>query len=76
MHCYRTLCDSPIELIIAVDSKDLYSALRVQGLSTDKLMPGDIKVIRYELETFAVLTLIWISGKLTLAEIGTNFDIP
>lgn len=73
-HCYRTLRDLPMNLIISVDSKDLYSALSTQRLSTDKAMRGEIGIIRYEFEIGAISEHIWIPGKLNTVETRTKFD--
>lgn len=63
-----------IDLIIVVDSKDLYTTLTTKRQSIDRSVPGDIRVIRYEFEIRNVVKVVWIPGRSNPADIGTKFD--
>lgn len=65
-----------IDLTIFVDSKDLYPAFTTQCQSIDRSIRGDIGVIRFEFEVRNVSRIIWIPGKLHIADIETKFDSP
>lgn len=65
-----------VPLIVATDSKDLYSSLSTQRNSIDKSIRADVNVIRFEFETMAVNTMVWIPGKCNPADPGTKRDSP
>lgn len=44
------ITNQPVELIIALDTKDLFSSLSSQRNPIDKSIRADVNVIRYELE--------------------------
>lgn len=72
--CYRVLINVTIDLIIVVDSKNLYTTLSAQRLSVDKSMRGDIGIIRHEFEIGNISKFICLRGKINSAEIGTKSD--
>ena len=59
-----------------VDSKDLYSSLSTQRQSIDKSIRGDVSMIRYYFETGVLSQVVWIPGKVNLADVGTKPDSP
>lgn len=63
-----------IDMTIVVDSKDLYTTLITQSQSIDRSIHGDIGVVRFEFEVQNVSKIVWIAGKLSLANVGTEFD--
>lgn len=71
---YERVISVKINLVIAVDSKDLYTTLTTQRQSIDKSIRGDVGVIRYKFENQAVSQFIWNPGSLNPADIGTKFD--
>lgn len=71
---HRNLYDNDINLVIALVSEDLYTSLTTQQQSIDLSIRGDVSVIRYEFETRRVHEVVWIPGKLNLADCGTKID--
>ena len=63
-----------IELIVVTDSKDLYNSLSTQRNATDRSVRADVNVIRYELETNSVDHIVWIPGRVNLADPDTKRD--
>ena len=59
------------DLIVVVDSKDLFTSFSTKRNSIDKSIWPDVNVIRFEFETRNVDKLIWILGLLNLADPGT-----
>ncbi len=72
VNAYRQLLNIEIDLLIAVDSKDLYDTLSTCRNATDRSTRADVSVIRYEFETKNVSRMIWVSGKSNLADPLTN----
>lgn len=73
---YFLLLPMKIDLIIVVDSKDLYTTLTTKRQSIGRSIRGDIGVIGFELEVRNVSKIIWIPGKLDPADARTKFDSP
>ena len=48
---YALLLDVDVDLIVALDSKDLYSSLSTQRKSIDRSVRSDVNFIRYQFET-------------------------
>ena len=67
---------SRIELVILLDSKDLYNSLSTQRNSVDKSVRDDVNYIRYDFECGNVSTIFWVPGKINLADPGTKPDSP
>lgn len=65
-----------IELVIMVDSKDLYGSLSTCRSATDKSIRADVSLIRYEFETRKINCMVWIPGKLNPADAITKPDSP
>lgn len=66
----------PIRLLIALDSRDLFTSLSTQRNSIDKSIRADVNVIRYEYETINADEIIWIPGRVNLSDPGTKTDSP
>ena len=64
----------PIELILVVDSKDLFDSLTSCRNATDRAIRGDVSVIRYDFETKAVNKVIWIPGSCNLSDPMTKLN--
>lgn len=75
-HAYSILLGQHVDLIIAVDSKDLFQSLSTQRNSIDKSIRADVNVIRHEFEVRNISSMIWLPGKLNFADIGTKMDSP
>ena len=65
-----------IELLNALDSKDLFETLSTCRNSIDRSIRADVSVIRYEFETHKVNRIIWIPGKLNLEDTLTKTNSP
>lgn len=65
---YNVLVGIEVDLIVTLDSKDLYDTLSTCRSSTDRSICADLSVIRYEFETHNVNQIIWIPGKVPLAD--------
>lgn len=61
-----TLLGINSDLIIALDTKNLYNSLSTQHNALDKPIRADVNVIQYELETRKVNRMIWIPGCINL----------
>lgn len=68
---YETLLGIEIDLSVIAVSKDLYDTLSTCRNSTDRSIRAD-SVIRYEFETEKVNSMIWIPGKLNIADALTK----
>ena len=65
-----------IELLIVLDSKDLFTSLSTQRNSIDKSVRGDVNVIRFEFEVGNVAEFIWVPGSKNIADPCTKADSP
>ena len=63
-----------VKLLVATDSKDLFTSLSTQRNSIDKSIRADVNVIRYEFQTRSVDKIVWVPGKVNLADPGTKRD--
>ena len=68
------LLGTEVKLWIVVDSKDLFSTLSTCRLATDRSIRGDVSSIRFEFATKNVSSMIWVPGKINLADPGTKPD--
>jgi len=75
-HAYQKLFNADIKLWIIVDSKDLFTTLSTCRNAMDRSIRGDVSVIRYEFETKNVDRMIWVPGKLNLADACTKENSP
>lgn len=73
---YSILLGMKMDLLIALDSKDLFQSLSTQRNSIDKFIRADVNVIRHEFETQNVHKIMWIPGKQNLADPGTKAGSP
>lgn len=73
---YEVLLGMNIDLLIAVDSKDLFETLSTCRNSIDRSIRADVSVIRYEFETQKVNRIFWIPGKVNLADPLTKPNSP
>lgn len=65
-----------INLIDALDSRDVFTILSTQRNSIDKSIRADVNCIHYDFEVKNVNEIIWIPGKATLTDPGTKTDSP
>lgn len=65
-----------VKLLICVDSKELFTYLSTQILSLDKSIRCDVVCIRFEFETGEVDRIIWIPGKVNIADLLKKKDSP
>ena len=75
-NAYRELLHMEIELLVALDSKDLFETLSTCRNSIDRSIRADVSVIRYEFETQKVNRMSWIPGKVNLADPVTKPNSP
>lgn len=61
-----------IELVIALDTKDLFTSLSTKRNSIDTSISADENVISFEFECGNVREMIWIHGRQNLADPGTK----
>lgn len=73
---YSMILGFQLDLIIVLDSKDLFYSLSTQRNSIDKSIRANVNVIRHEFEIRNVHKIIWIPGNLNLADPGTKCDSP
>ena len=71
-----TLLNMPIRLMVALDSRELFSPLSTKRNSIDKSICADVNCIRYEYETRNVDEVIWIPGNVNLTDPGTKTGSP
>ena len=71
-----TLLRITVPLIVAVDSKDLYTSLSTRRNSIDKSIRADVNVIRFEYEVGNVDIMCWLPGSVNPADPGTKTDSP
>lgn len=73
---FSSLLGIAVGLIIALDTKNLYTSLSTRRNSIDRSIRADVNVIRYEFETRNVNRITWIPGNFNLADPGTKTDSP
>ena len=71
---FSLLMATPIQLVIIVDSKDLYTSLSTHRNSIDKSVRADVNVIRFEYEMGNVDQICWLPGSLDFADPATKTD--
>ena len=76
VQAYQTLLNLNVDLVIVVDTKDLYDSLSTCRNATDKSIRADVSLIRYEFETHKINRMVWIPGKLNSADAITKPDSP
>lgn len=75
-NAYRVLLDMDIDLMIALDSKDLFETFAICRNSIDRSIRANVSVIRYEFETHNVSWIFSIPGKVILADPLTKTNSP
>lgn len=70
------LLDFRLRLLIALDSRDIFTSLGSQRNSVARSIRADFNVIRYEYETRYANEIIWIPGCGNLTDSGTKSDSP
>ncbi|PXF49341.1 hypothetical protein BWQ96_00915 [Gracilariopsis chorda] len=75
-NAFRKLLAVKVDLFVVVDSKDLFDTLSTCRNATDRSIRAEVSVIRYEFETHNVSQIIWIPGKLNLADLLKKSDSP
>ena len=73
---YQVLFGIHIDLLLALDSKDLFDTLSTCRNSADRSIRADVSVIRYEFEKFKLNRIFWIPGKVNLADPLTKANSP
>lgn len=76
VRAYQELLDITMDLVVIVDSKDLYDSLSTCRGATDKSIRADVSLIRYEFETQKISRMIWIPGNVNPADALTKPDSP
>lgn len=65
-----------VDLLIAVDSKDLFDSLSTCRNATDRSIRGDVSLIRHEFEMQRVSKMIWIPVRINPADSLTKVKSP
>eukprot|EP00178_Gracilaria_changii_P027963 TRINITY_DN936_c0_g2_i2.p1 TRINITY_DN936_c0_g2~~TRINITY_DN936_c0_g2_i2.p1 ORF type:complete len:399 (+),score=36.11 TRINITY_DN936_c0_g2_i2:473-1669(+) len=73
-NAFHKLLNVEVDLLVVVDSKDLFDTLSTCRNATDRSIRADVSVIRYEFETHNISRMIWIPNKLNLADPLTKLD--
>lgn len=63
-----------VELVIVVDSKDLFTFLTTRENSIGSSIRADVSVILIEIESGSVDEMVWISCSVNLADLGCKRD--
>lgn len=70
------LLNHSVNLIIVLDSKDLYQTISTCRMATDRSIRGDVALVRYEFETRKASCMLWVPGKVNLSDFLTTRDRP
>ena len=73
---FSKLLGIEIDLLVVLDSKDLFDTLSTCRNATDRSVRADVNVIRFEFETRVVSRMIWTPGKTNLADPLTKRNSP
>lgn len=73
---YKGLLNVHDDLVIVVDSKDLFDSLSTCRSATNKSIRADLSLIRHEFETQHISRMIWIPGNINPADAITKPDSP
>jgi len=76
VQAYETILPIKIDLVVVVDSKDLYDTISTCRLATDRSIRGDIGLMRYDFETHKITKMVWIKGSTNLSDPLTKRDSP
>ncbi len=73
---YEELLNVHIDMLVAVDSKDLSGTLSTCRNATDRSIRADVSALRYEFEIRNISRMIRVAGKLNLADPLTKPSSP
>jgi len=76
VQAYESVLNMKLDLVIVVDSKDLYDTISTCRLATDRSIRGDISLMRYDFETHKITRMVWIKGTTNLSDPLTKRDSP
>ena len=76
VQAYESVLNMKLDLVIVVDSKDLYDTISTCRLATDRSIRGDISLMRYDFETHKITRMVWIKGSTNLSDPLTKRDSP
>lgn len=65
-----------MDLLVLLDSKDLFTSLPTKRNSIDKSIYADVNITRLEFECGKVNESFWIPGSVNLADPGTKANSP
>ena len=71
-----TLLPVDIGFMLVVDSRDLFNSLLTCRNATDRSIRANLNVIRYKFETRNVTNIMWVPGKVNLADPCTKPNSP
>lgn len=73
---FDNLLGIDVELVIALDSKDLFDTLSTCRGATDRLIRADVNIIHFEFVTRVISRIIWKPGKTNMADRLTKHNSP
>lgn len=73
---FSTLLDINVELIIALDSSNIYISLKTQRKAAICSVRSNVNYNRYAFERGHANPVLWISGRLILTDPGTKSESP
>lgn len=65
-----------VPLLIALDSRDLFTSLSTKRNSIDRSIRADVNILRHDYELDMLRELVWIPGKINLSDPGTKPNSP
>ena len=71
---FEELLSTEVNLCTVVDSEDLFSTLSSCRVASDRFIRFDFSAIRFEFATKNLSSMIWVPGKINLADPGTKPD--
>ena len=71
-----TILPLNIDFMLVLDSRDLFNSLSTCRNSADRSIRADVNVIRYEFESRNVSNMMWVPGKVNLADPCTKPNSP
>lgn len=73
---FSYLLPNHMDMIIAVESRDLFNSLFICRNSIDRLIRADVSMVRYKIESRNINRMLWISRKVNLAYYCTKQNSP
>lgn len=74
--CLSRVFNMYVSLVMVVDSKDSLSSLSTSRVPQEKSIAADVTLLRYYFETKQLDKLVWIPGKINIADALTKRDSP